>query len=282
MKTVKVDIIIPTLEPDEKLKKLIAGLLSQKLKPEKIIIVNTDIDKWDEKFECDPSVEVHHIRRDEFNHGATRNMAVKYSHSPFFICMTQDAVPADTGLTEKMISVMNEKIKLSYARQLPAEDADSIERITREFNYPSESSVKNAGDKATLGIKTYFCSNVCAAYERETFDRLGGFTETDFNEDMIYASKVINAGYSIAYCGDTGVYHSHNLTGLQQIKRNRVLARSQKLHPEVFGDLKSESEGVRLLKTSAGRLVKDGKWYCIPKLIWISGCKYIGYRMGKI
>ena len=43
-----------------------------------------------------------------------------------------------------------------------------------------------------MGIKTYFCSNVCAAYKKDIFEKLGGFVDrTIFNEDMIYAGNLI-------------------------------------------------------------------------------------------
>lgn len=277
-----VDIIIPSYRPDGKLPLLIARLMTQTLPPRKIIIVNTDASQWQAELPENAPVELHHIAADAFNHGGTRNGAVQYSDAAYFVCMTQDAVPADDHLLENLLRPLDEYVKLSYARQLPAEDADAVERVTREFNYPADSFVKDAQDTERLGIKTYFCSNVCAAYERETFDRLGGFTETDFNEDMIYASKVIKSGFAIAYCADAQVLHSHNLSGWQQLQRNRILARSQKNHPEVFEKLKSESEGIRLVKTSAGKLLKEGRWYCIPRLIWVSGCKFIGYRIGKL
>ena len=52
---------------------------------------------------------------------------------------------------------------------------------TKEFN--KEKSFK---DLPILGVKTFFCSNVCAAYKKNIYDDLGGFIKrTIFNEDMI-------------------------------------------------------------------------------------------------
>lgn len=79
-------------------------------------------------------------------------------------------------------------------------DCDIIERYTRSFNYPKESSVKTKADLDRLGIKTFFCSNVCAMYRRSIYEKLGGFVKhTIFNEDMIFAGKLIQEGYAIAY-----------------------------------------------------------------------------------
>ena len=281
MNNKNVDIIIPTFQPGAKLDLLVEGLLRQTVLPDKIIIINTDESLWPEGMAEDPRVELHHIGRDEFNHGATRNQGVRYSGAPYFICMTQDAVPADRFLIEKILAPLDEEVRLSYARQIPGADADSVECVTREFNYPETSFVKSAKDLQRLGIKTYYCSNVCAAYDRAVFDSLGGFQRVDFNEDMLYAAAVIHNGYSISYCADARVFHSHQLNGVQQFKRNRILGKSQKEHPEVFAGVRSESEGIRLVGSSAKKLLIRGKWYCIPKLVWLSGCKFVGYRIGK-
>ncbi len=46
-------------------------------------------------------------------------------------------------------------------------------------------------DTAAYGIKTYFCSNVCAAYKKKIYQEMGGFIEhAIFNEDMIYAGTM--------------------------------------------------------------------------------------------
>lgn len=288
-KSFSVDIIIPTYKPDADFEALLNKLAIQSVKPRKIVIVNTDKDEWDkckgdDICACSGAglTEVHHISKAEFNHGHARNLGAGYSDAEYFICMTQDAVPADDRLVEELMKAMDASVKMSYARQIAKKDARDIEKITRNFNYPDESRTKNIGDIDKLGIKTFFASNVCCAYEKETFVKLGGFIDkTDFNEDMMYGSKLVRAGYSIRYCADAKVYHSHNYSPDQQYKRNYQVALSQTQHPEYFGDVKSESEGIKLVKTTAGELTRAGKWYLIPELIFTSGVKYMGYRSGR-
>ena len=161
-------------------------------------------------------------------------------------------------------------------------DCHVIERYTRSFNYGKESRIKTADDLETLGIKTFFCSNVCAMYRRSTYEALGGFERhTIFNEDMIYAGKLIQNGYAVAYCAEAKVYHSHNYSGLQQFHRNFDLGVSQAEHPEIFQMVRSESEGIRMVKQTAAFLCHSKKGYLLPKLIWQSGWKYLGYQLGK-
>ncbi len=124
-----------------------------------------------------------------------------------------------------------------------------MERYTRQFNYPEQPSVKTKADLLRLGIKTYFCSNVCAAYKRDIFEQLGGFVNhTIFNEDMIYAAGVIQAGYAITYAADAKVFHSHNYSGWQQFTRNFDLGVSHVQYPAVFDGVPPEGEGMKLVK----------------------------------
>ena len=98
---------------------------------------------------------------------------------------------------------------------------------------------------------------------------------------MIYARGVLDAGYKIAYASDAKVIHSHNYSGLQQLRRNFDLGVSHAEHPEVFAGILTESEGIRLVGKTVGYLCKAGKPWLIIRLFWQSGCKYLGYFMGK-
>ena len=86
-----------------------------------------------------------------------------------------------------------------------------IERYIRSFNYPKHSKTKALEDLEKMGIKTFFCSDVCATYRKSVYEKLGGFVDkTIFNEDMIMAAAMIRAEYNIAYVAEAKVIHSHN------------------------------------------------------------------------
>lgn len=314
------DVLIPVYKPDEKLDHLLTMLAIQTVLPEHVILMMTltgnETDKellqkyavsvpgyfhegklpeefrntswWQQDGHGDKEIrkldiELYTIPKKKFDHGGTRNTAADLSNEEFVIFMTQDAVPDNERLIEYLLdSFDDEQVGAAYARQLPTEDAGEIERYTRLFNYPETSCLKTAEDKKQLGIKTYFCSNVCAAYRKSMYDEMGGFVyHTIFNEDMIMAAKMIEAGYAIQYAANARVVHSHNYNCKQQFKRNFDLAVSQIEYQEYFHDVASESEGIRLVVQTMKHLLTVGKWYLIPKLIAQSGAKYLGYRFGK-
>lgn len=67
-------------------------------------------------------------------------------------------------------------------------------------------------------------------YRRSIYEKLGGFVKhTIFNEDMIFAGKLIQEGYAIAYVAEARVVHSHNYTNRQQLHRNFDLAVSRRI-----------------------------------------------------
>jgi rhamnosyltransferase len=178
------DVVIPVYRPDDRLHRLLVSLTGQKAAPGKILLVNTEERYFDPSclsgIEC---AEVIHISREEFDHGGTRRMAADRLSAEFLLFLTQDALPSDAELAGQLLKAFEDpRVCAAYARQLPAPDCSVLERYTRSFNYPPQSRVKTAADLQEMGIKAFFCSNVCAMYRRSTYEALGGFPEhTIFN-----------------------------------------------------------------------------------------------------
>ena len=289
-----VDVIIPVYKPGKELLCLLERLERQTVQVRKILMMNTEACYFEQftaglgfktahDFErAHEKVEVHHLTKPEFDHGGTRRKGVELSEADVFVMMTQDAVPADELLLEHLLGALQQDVACAYARQLPAEDCSEIERFTRAFNYPDRSYVKAKEDLVRMGIKTYFCSNVCAAYRRDVYEKLGGFVQkTIFNEDMIYAAGAVQAGYKVAYAAQARVIHSHNYTCRQQFHRNFDLGVSQAQHPEIFAQVPSESEGKKMVLQTAGHLCRQGKVHLLFVLVCQSAAKYAGYFLGK-
>lgn len=283
-----VDVIIPVYKPGKELFALIEMLEKQSVPINNIILMNTE-EKYFEQLtygarfmEKYKNIKVFHLSKREFDHGKTRRQGVKKSQTDIFVMMTQDAIPTDEYLLENLIKNLKDNVAVAYARQLATEKSSVLERFTRIFNYPEKSYVKSVDDLEILGIKTYFCSNVCAAYRRDIYEELGGFIKhTIFNEDMIYAAEAVKAGYEIAYEAEARVYHSHNYTNMQQLRRNFDLGVSQADHPEIFAGISSESEGKKLVKAATDYLKQNHMLKKLPYFYMQCASKYAGYLLGK-
>ena len=287
-----VDVVIPVYNPDRRFYILIQRLLRQSLKPAKIWIVLTLTEKYGgpellrglAKYGIkDTRIKVLTVNKESFNHGGTRQMAAENTDADFCLFMTQDAVPVDRFLIEKMVAeVSRDETGVCYARQIPYKKATVREKFSRNFNYPACSQIKDRKMLESGNIKAIFCSDVCAMYDMKLFSELGGFERNvDFNEDMLYAHKVLTNGYIISYCAEAKVYHSHNLSFKEQFKRNREIAISQKEHPEVFGKLSSEKEGISYVKKGIKYILANGKKREAGAFIVDCGFRFMGYKIGK-
>ena len=157
-----VDVVIPVYRPGKELEKLLYWLDKQTVSVRNVFIMHT---REEEKLSLGASFRFHtvveEISPQEYDHGGTRDRAMQKSTGKIIVCMTQDAVPENEYLIENLIRPLaDEDIAVSYARQMPKTECKLLERYTRSFNYPAASRVKSSEDLDTLGIKTYFCSNV--------------------------------------------------------------------------------------------------------------------------
>ncbi len=278
----KISIIIPTLNASAHLPKLL-----QNLQPYKndILIIDSSSDDNTVQLAKDLGVKVREISRKEFNHATTRNIALGYD-ADFYLFMTQDATPYDAHLIENLSKPFwDEDVVVAYARQIPHEDADPIEKFARETNYPSDSMVKTKESLPTLGIKTFFCSNSCAMYRASYFKEQGGFTEgLIMNEDMEFAARAILDDKKIAYSADAKVWHSHAYGAGDIFKRYFDIGIFFKTNPWIVEEVNryasTESTGIQQAKNELLYLQENAPGY-IPKSIIFSLTKYIAYKLGS-
>ena len=98
---------------------------------------------------------------------------------------------------------------------------------------------------------------------------------------MFFAANAIEHGYGVAYAAEAKVVHSHNYTMRQQFHRNFDLAVSQKQHPEIFEQVSSEAEGMKLVKSTIAYLFAIRKpWLSFS--FWYAVCwKVCGFLDGQ-
>ena len=125
----RVEAVILTYRPDERFAEAVRRLERQDYPLERIHVINTVSGIFPEEIENMPGISVTHIRPEEFDHGGTRDMGFALSEAEILVFMTQDALPANTKMIGELVKPLldSDKVGVSYARQLPAEDCDEIE-----------------------------------------------------------------------------------------------------------------------------------------------------------
>lgn len=160
------------------------------------------------------------IEAKDFSHSITREKEAFDSKADIIAFVTQDVIIKRKDWLEKLIEpIKNNEADASYSRQICKDN--SMEKYTRESNYPEVSKIVSKDDINELGLKTFFFSDAASAIKRETFVALKGYDGKDLptNEDMYIAYKLIMNGYKIKYCAESEVIHSHKFTLKQQYKR---------------------------------------------------------------
>lgn len=279
-----VSLIVPTLDAGAEIGPLVEALLGQSRVPDEIVVVDSSSeDRTVEVASSYPQVRVEAIDRRDFDHGLTRDRALRGASGDVVCFMTQDAVPADDRFVENLIAPIlgDPSVAISSGRQLPKPGARRFEQLVRAFNYPGRPDVRSIEDVPRLGIKAYFASDVCAAYRRSAYLELGGFGKTDTNEDMLMAAKAIHAGYKVAYAADAEVQHSHNLTARQQYERNHAVGRFLEQNADLLAGAAEIGEGSRLARQVSAQLLKEGN---LPELCAFGvDCvaRFLGNRSGR-
>lgn len=256
-----VSVIIPTLNAEHEIEDLLAALERQSLRPMEILVVDSASDD-----DTVPLVKTHEgirllqIERCDFNHGATRDMALRATTGDFVCFLTQDALPASDAYLERLVTPMvgDPSIALVSGRQLPKADARRFEQLVRSFNYPDSPSVRSKSDLNKRGIKTFFASDSCSAYRRTAYLDCGGFEYVNTNEDMLMAARFVASGLKVAYEPGAEVYHSHNLTPSQQFARNRAVGMFLESHSDDLMHASEIGEGGRLVKAVSSQLLREG------------------------
>ena len=279
-----ISVIIPTLNAEGYLPEQLKCLKSQNIDAEtEIIIIDSESDDRTCEIAREEGATVIPILRKDFDHGGTRNIAYRASHGDIVCYLTQDAIPADENYLSELLKGFDDpEVMMISGRQVPKADANPVERLTREFNYPDKTYTRSKEDISTLGIKAYFFSDACSAYRRSILDEMGGFESPILtNEDMLMAARVINAGYRIGYAGSARVYHSHNFKLSYQYRRNFDVAVFLKQHEAEIDSGSTTGEGIRMVLYTIKELIKHGHILSVFRCIGESGAKFLGNRAGR-
>jgi rhamnosyltransferase len=247
----------------------------------KVLVVNSSSHDGTVELAKEMGAEVLVVPREEFNHGATRELARRALGSEIVIMITPDVKPLGPELVGNLVRpIVKGEASVSYARQVPRDGAGFFEAFPRDFNYPARSELRSLDDVKRLGAFTFFCSNACAAWSNAALDSIGGFASTLSLEDVIATAKLLHAGRKIAYCADAVVQHSHRYTLTEEFKRHFDTGYVRAMHKDrLFVGGGDERRGAAYASEMLRRLRRD-RPQLIPYAVAGLAAKYAGYRLG--
>lgn len=279
-----VAVVIPTMNAERWLGRQLEALINQTVKAEILVIDSSSTDGTAEIAErYADQVQMIRIPQNRFDHGGTRDFALRQTGGDFVLFLTQDAVPANERYIENLLSVFSdEKVAAVFGRQIAWPDAPEYEKLTRLFNYPETGRVWRKEDIARYGVKSYFFSNASSAFRRTAYEAVGGFdVPITSNEDMMIAAKLLKAGYSLAYLPEAAVWHSHKHSLLEEYRRNIRIGNVMNQYQTRLTGINTGEEGLRMVRFVGGALLKQGKIIQLFIFLTHAAFRYLGFQTGK-
>lgn len=249
----------------------------------RVLVIDSSSTDGSDKVALECGFELHRIKKEDFDHGGTRQKAFSFARTEeFIVFLTQDSLPIDDAIVTLLSAFDSASVAMAYGRQLPKSGAGPIEAHARLFNYPSASVVKTIGSIPSLGIKTAFCSNSFAAYDIAAVEKIGGFSDNLlFGEDMHLAARFILQGYTVKYVGDAMCKHSHSYTIFQDFQRSFDIGAFHTMNSWILREFGAATgEGLRFFRSEMAYILKSAPHLCFS-VFFRTLAKYIGYQLGK-
>ena len=280
----EISIICPIYNGQNYIENLHKNILNQKLKfgivVKVLYVLTKSADNSEEilkKLNCNYIL----IEPQNYSHSKTREIMASKVNGDIIVFISQDIKIKNNMWLQNLIKpIINDECEASFSRQI-GEDK-SIEKYTRERNYPSESRIVSKKDIHQYQIRTFFYSDASSAVLSKVYWELNAYDGKDMptNEDMYFAYKLINAGYRIKYCADSEVYHSHKFTYKQLYKRYYDTGVFFKQNP-YFLNYKSNESGLDLAKYVFERALQEKNIRVLFRILPDFAVRFIAKYIGQ-
>ena len=222
------------------------------------------------------------IDKSEFSHSTARENMARKCNGDILVFITQDIIiEREDWLNNLTSCIENGECEAAYSRQTCSNN--TIEKYTRERNYPDKSFVVSKNDVEKKGLQTFFFSDASSAIKRDVFMELNCYDGKVLptNEDMYIAYKLITKGYRIKYCADSVVEHSHKFTFKQLYKRyyDTGVFFKENTYLNEYGTNKA---GGGLALYVLKRALQEKNFSVLVRFVPDMAARFIGMKMGKI
>ena len=228
MSGIDVTVVIPTKNGLPEIERCLARVFKQHL-PWTYEVLVIDSGSTDGTLDVVRSfpVRLEQIPSESFNHGTTRNLGARLANGRYVAFLNQDVIPCDYNWLAPLVrALQDESAAGSFSRQFPRPGAHSLtKRAMTCLAQGDERLVKRLSGGQTFGHLTplerldlaRFPSGCCCVH-RDVWE-CHPFEKIPYGEDITWANRVIEAGYSLVYEPASAVYHSHDRSVVYEFKR---------------------------------------------------------------
>lgn len=230
------------------------------------------------------NTKIYEIKPEEFHHSRTRNFGAQKSSGEVLVYLTQDALPINNDLLEKLVKpLQNPEVAVSYGRQIANPDSSDVNTFFYLYFYPDERKVlgkQESNNPKKFYIDHIYVSDVCSAIKRDVWEKLRFTDDVSMSEDKDFALKVLKTGYKIVYEPEATVYHSHDYS-LRSLFKRRFQDGSAFSNIALEGESGFFGRGLKFVTEEMKFLIRKKHFLGIPYAILYNFIHFLGFFMGK-
>ncbi len=281
-----VSILIPVKNGGSDLVRLLAAIGEQEVerRPE-VLIVDSGSTDGSVEVARGAGARVIEIPPEQFDHGATRNLAAAEAGGEILVFVSQDAEPIATSWLSTLTAPLarDPQTAGAYGRQLARADATPPERYFLDYLYGPGRRVQAIDDPQQLSMQTTLFSNANSAIRRSEWERHPFAEDLIMSEDQDWARRVLLDGRRLAYEPEAAVRHSHPYTiatGFKRFFDSGVSSeRAYMAGAEASGALRANAW--RYARGELAWLVRSGNARWIPYACAYELAKFAGLQLGR-
>ena len=218
--------VIPTLSAGVLFRQVLDAVKAQEFDgPVELVIVDSMSDDGTAELAQKYADIFFQVKREEFNHGETRNLAISKSTGELVALLVQDATPSDKSWLKKLAGNFSDsKVAGAYSRQVPRPDCNPLIKMRlsgwgagKEGKRIQELKISKDISPQQI-IEAYSFDNVSSMIRRSVWEQIH-FRPRKFAEDILWAKEVLEAGWKIVYDPGSTVIHSHNKSLWYEFRR---------------------------------------------------------------
>jgi len=230
----RIPIVIPTRNAGPVMNEVLEAIAAQEgpFQPEVLAIDSGSSDGTLDRLKGS-GAQVLSVSPGTFNHGETRNIALKHARGEYAVLLVQDAVPASNRWLSALVEPLLKDSSLAgtFARQVPDPRAS---RVTAHYlsHWIAAQEVARVVGPLTPEIfarlspseRHAACAfdNVCSCIRLSVWNK-HPFAATPIAEDLQWARDVLCDGYRLAYVPDAAVRHSHERSITYELQRTYLV-----------------------------------------------------------
>lgn len=226
-----VSVVIPTLNGGAEFRACLEAVRRQELdRPFEIVCIDSGSTDDTVRHCRELGVRLLEIAPGTFNHGLTRNEAIRAAQGEFVALLTQDAVPIGTDWLRHLVGALESTPEAAgvYGRQVLRDSTVNpylrwrlelwaATRATRVVQRIADREAFEASSPLEKLAAVAF-DDVNSCLRRSVWETIP-FSRVEFGEDIDWSLRVMRAGYAVVYEPGARVLHSHNDSLWRDFKR---------------------------------------------------------------